>query len=99
MLPPMTNIIDLSSIRTRRDTARAWATEQAAMIVLVTGTGKVAAYLGPPDGETGDAVFVDEEEAYIAPLSMARNLAETMSQTPSALLMALGGFHLTAVIA
>ena len=95
----MTNIIDLSSIRTRRMTAKAWATEQAAMIVLVTGTGKIAAYMGPPDTETGDAVFVDEDEAYVAPLSLARNLAETMSQTPSALLMALGGFHLTAIVA
>ncbi len=95
----MSNVIDLSKVRVERDRSRRLQSEGTGCIVLVTTGGKIAAFLGHPDIETGDAVFVDEHEAFYGPMSRARDLAEKLRQTPSALLMAVGGFHLEAVSA
>ncbi len=95
----MSNVICLSKVRLERDRNRRLQSEGTGCIVLVTTSGKIAAFLGHPDTETGDAVFVDEHEAYYGPLSRAKDLADKLRQTPSALLMAMGGFHLEAVSA
>jgi len=95
----MSNVIDLSKVRVERDRSRRLQSEGTGCIVLVTTSGKIAAFLGHPDTETGDAVFVDEHEAFFGPMSRATALAEKLRQTPSALLMAMGGFHLEAVSA
>ncbi len=98
----MSNVIDLSSERLRRSRIRrgrevSSKIHETGVVVLVTTSGKVAAYVGTPDHETGDVTFVDAEEAFFVPLPKAVELAEKMSQTHSALLMAMGGFHLEAV--
>ena len=95
----MSNVICLSKVRLERDRDRRLQSEGTGCIVLVTTSGKIAAFLGHPDTETGDAVFVDEHNAYFGPMSRAQALADKLSQTPSALLMAMGGFHLEAVSA
>lgn len=93
----MSNVIDLSKVRVQREHIRRQQSEGSGCVVLVTTSGKIAAFLGHPDAQTGDAVFVDEHEAYFGPMSHATDLAKKLSQTPSALLMAVGGFHLQAV--
>ncbi|HHG90492.1 MAG TPA: hypothetical protein ENJ90_08450 [Devosia sp.] len=95
----MSNVIDLSKVRLERERSRRLQSEGTGCIVLVTTSGKIAAFLGHPDTETGDAIFVDQHEAYYGPMSRAKALVEKLRQTPSALLMAMGGFHLEAVSA
>jgi len=95
----MSNVIDLSKVRLERDRIRCLQSEGTGCVVLVTTSGKIAAFLGHPDTETGDAMFVDENNAFYGPMSRAQALADKLSQTPSALLMAMGGFHLEAVSA
>ena len=95
----MSNVIDLSKVRLERDHIRRLQSEGTGCVVLVTTSGKIAAFLGHPDTETGDATFVDENNAFYGPMSRAQALADKLSQTPSALLMAMGGFHLEAVSA
>jgi len=95
----MSNVIDLSKVRLERDRIRCLQSEGTGCIVLVTNSGKIAAFLGHPDTETGDAVFVDEHNAFYGPMARAQELADKLRQTPSALLMAMGGFHLEAVSA
>ena len=95
----MSNVIDLSKVRVERDRNRRLQSEGTGCIVLVTSSGKIAAFLGHPDTEAGDAICVDEHEAFCGPMSRTRDLAGILRQTPSALLMAMGGFHLEAVSA
>ena len=95
----MSNVICLSKVRHERDRNRRLQSEGTGCVVLVTTSGKIAAFLGHPDTETGDAVFVDENNAFFGPMSRAQALADKLSETPSALLMAMGGFHLEAVSA
>ncbi|HHI81908.1 MAG TPA: hypothetical protein ENJ99_02025 [Rhizobiales bacterium] len=98
----MSNVIDLSFERRQRSRSRRWRKDlreidETGTVVLMTASGKIAAYAGPPDEETGDVVFVDAEEAIYGPLSLMIELAHELKQKPSALLMAMGGLHLEPV--
>ena len=98
----MSNVIDLSFERRRRGRSQGWRKasreiDATGTVVLVTASGKIAAYVGPPDEETGDVVFVDAEEAIYGPLSLMVELVQELKSKPSALLMALSGFHLEPV--
>ena len=93
----MSNVISLSKAREQRAERTPTNSEKPGCVVLVTSTGKIAAFVGKPDIVTGDAVFVDEHEAYFGPLREIELLAARLQRSPSALTMAVGGFHLEAV--
>jgi len=93
----MSNVISLSKARQQRANQTPSKSENSGCVVLVTSTGKIAAFVGKPDIVTGDAVFVDEHEAYFGPLREIELLAAKLQSSPSALTMAVGGFHLEAV--
>ena len=93
----MSNVIDLSKARQEREHNRRLQSEGTGCVVLVTTKGKICAFVGQPDFENDDTVFVDEHDAHYIPMSKAEEMAAKLRQTPSALLMAMGGFHLEAV--
>jgi hypothetical protein len=91
------SVIDLQKFRRRREVRRRWLTEPPAAVVLLTETGKIAAYAGRPRPTPADTPFGEEDEAYWQPWSLACELAERLRSHPAVKDMMRQGFRVQAI--
>ncbi len=91
------NVIDLTNRRHKRDMQRRWRTEPAAAVVLITESGKIAAFAGRPERAPANTPFGEEDEAYWQPWSLACDLAERLKQHPAVKNMMAQGFRVEAI--
>ena len=91
------NVIDLTTVRRKRDVERRWRTEPAAAVVLLTEAGKIAAFAGRPERLPADTLFGEEDEAYWQPWSLACDLAERLRTHPAVRDMMRQGFRVEAI--
>jgi len=91
------NVIDLRTVRHKLDLERRWRTEPAAAVVLLTESGKIAAFAGRPELAPADTPFGEEDEAFWQPWSLACALAERLRQHPAVRDMMDQGFRVEAI--
>ncbi len=91
------NVIDLKMRRHKRDMERRWRTEPAAAVVLITESGKIAAFAGRPERIPADTPFGEEDEAFWQPWSLACDLAERLKRHPAVQDMMAHGFRVEAI--
>ena len=93
----MSCVIDFEAARRHRDSERRRLAEPPAAVVLITESGKIAAYASRPGAAAGEAAFGDEHETWWQPWSLACDLAERLRRHPSMRSMLALGFRIEAV--
>lgn len=93
----MTNVIDFSSHQRDAAHKRRQLTEPPAAVVLLTQSGKIAAWATGKGAHDDDILFGDAEEVSWQPFSDAQVLAEKLRKHPAALAIQLAGFSIEAV--
>ncbi len=93
----MENVIDFSS--RQRDAAykRRKMTEPPAAVVLLTQSGKIAAWATGKGANEDDVLFGDADEVCWQPFTDAQVLADKLRKHPAALAIQLAGFSIEAV--
>lgn len=72
-------------------------TEPPAAVVLLTQSGKIAAWATGRGEREDDVLFGDAEEVSWQPFSDAQKMAEKLREHPAALAIQLAGFSIEAV--
>jgi hypothetical protein len=93
----MENVIDFAA--RQRDAAykRRKMTEPPAAVVLLTQSGKIAAWATGRGANDDDVLFGDAEDVSWQPYTDAQVLAEKLRKHPAALAIQLAGFSIEAV--
>ena len=93
----MSNVIDFAFKSRERELSRRRTSEPPAAIVLLTETGKIAAWANGLDDRLENVWFGEDHDVQWQPFSVAKQLAERLRQQPAAQALALQGFTIEAV--
>ena len=93
----MTNVIDFSTRQREAAFQCRKMTEPPAAVVLLTQSGKIAAWATGKGANDDDILFGDEEEVCWQPFTDAQVLAEKLRKHPAAQAIQLAGFSIEAV--
>ncbi len=93
----MSDVIDFGRRARERELSRRKLSEPPAAVVLLTETGKIAAWANGLDERIEDVWFGEDHEVQWQPFSIAQEKAEQLRRHPAAQAMAQAGFRIEAV--
>ncbi|MDX1715785.1 MAG: hypothetical protein R3287_02655 [Anderseniella sp.] len=93
----MENVIDFAARQREAAYKRRKMTEPPAAVVLLTQSGKIAAWATGRGANDDDVLFGDAEDVSWQPYTDAQVLAEKLRKHPAALAIQLAGFSIEAV--
>jgi hypothetical protein len=93
----MSEVIDFCGRRREREFHRRKMTEPPAAVVLLTQSGKIAAWATGAGDREDDILFGDGDEVHWQPYSDAQAMAAKLREHPAALAIQLAGFRIEAV--
>lgn len=93
----MSDVIDFQRKSRERELSQRKLSEPPAAIVLLTESGKIAAWANGLDERIEDVWFGEDHEVQWQPFSVAKEMAEQLRRHPAAQAMAQAGFRIEAV--